>query len=43
MNLKGLVRIVLLIVAIVSLMGCQEEAFRVPLVDNIEADHAPRT
>jgi hypothetical protein len=41
--MKGLVRIFLLIVAIVSLLGCEDaEPIRVPVVDHIEfQDHEP--
>jgi|GraSoiStandDraft_46_1057282.scaffolds.fasta_scaffold50089_3 hypothetical protein len=41
--MKGLVRIFLLIVAIVSLLGCEDAAsIQVPVVDHIEfQDHEP--
>jgi hypothetical protein len=34
--MKGLVRIILLIVALVSLLGCTDEAVWVPVVDHVE-------
>jgi len=33
--MKGLIRVILLIVALISMLGCDSEAGRVPAVDHI--------
>jgi hypothetical protein len=40
--MKGLVRIILLVIALVSLLGCTDEAVWVPAVDHIETNHDGR-
>lgn len=40
--MKGLVRIILLVVAIVSLLGCTDETVWVPVVDHVELNHDGR-